>query len=435
MIARLLQWARHSRALRDFAWITTANLMVKPAWFLFVTAACMRVLGPSGYGVFVSALALMGTFVALSEMGVVEFITREVSRDRSIAVRLFTNLLASRVGLGAVSVVLGIVVGAIGYSETPTGALVAAGLYVLGLRVNELCRALFRATSVFSHDAVSTLVERALTVAAGLAALLIWRTPTAVLAGIAAGAILTAVGTLMWLGWRGSVSGRELDLHVVQGAYRVSFPIGLFALSTIVFHSTGPILLASMISEAEAGQYGAAWRIVELYMLVPSLMTAVALPRLSEMASGRDPEGFRRVLWKSTGALAVVTLGLASGTAWLADPIIGLLAGDAGFGAAVRLLQILSFTFPLMAMSMLFSLTLIASDRQWVTAGIVTASAVVHGVACLIVIPADGSLGVAMAMLSTYAVAVVTAGTILVRDWDGPPSAAVPRPAPSSPGP
>ena len=428
-MGRLLRWLGRSRAVRDLAWVTAANVLVKPAWFLFVTAACMRVLGPSGYGVFVSALALMGTFIALSEMGVVEFVTREVARDRHTAVRLFTNLAASRVGLGLASMALGVVVGVVGFAETPPGALVASGAYVLSLRVNELCRALFRATGVFARDAASTLAERALTVVAGTAALLVWRTPTATLWGIAAGATLTAAVTLGWLGTRGALSASALAPAVVRSAYRASFPIGLFALSTIVFHSAGPVLLAAMVSEAAAGQYGAAWRIVELYMLAPSLVTAVALPRLSAMAAGRDPSGFGRVLWKSAAALGVGAGLLACGTAWLAEPIMSALAGDAAFSDAPRLLRVLAFAFPLMALSMLFSAALIAADQQWAAAAIVGGSAVTHGAACLVVIPSHAALGVATAMLGTYVVAVGVAGAALVRV-----ASAAPPPSPPPAG-
>lgn len=416
LTVRLASWLRRSSAVRDLAWISVASVLVKPAWFVFVTAACMRVLGAVGYGVFASALAFAGVFVALTEFGSVEYTTREIARDPASARSLFTNLVAGRLVLGLAAIALGAgVAGWVGYSTTPVAAIAAGGLYALSLRVNEITRALYRATDAFAHDAVATLVERLATIAGGMVGLLGVRSPTAVLVGMAGGAGVATLTNLGWAAWRHHAVGLEaLSARHLATAYRIAFPIGVFALCTILFHSAGPVLLAPLGSEAAAGHYVAAWRLVELFMLAPSLMTAVALPRLA--ARAHDARAFARVLGRSAGIVLAGTLALAVATALLAAPIVAALAGDADadFAETVTVLRMLIFAFPLMSLSMLFSAALIAADRQWAVAATIGVAAAVHIAACVWAIPTAGAYGVAVAMVGTYALATACEGWLLL---------------------
>ena len=435
MISRLLSTVRSSGALQDLAWLSGANLLVKPAWFLFITAACMRGLGEVGYGVFVSALAVAGIALALTELGVVEYATREIARAPARAPALFTNLMVGRLSLGAAS--CGLAAGAVysfGYSSVSWQSVAFASVYVLCLRAGELCRALYRASDAFSEDAGSTLIERLLTIAAGVAALVGVGTPSGVLGGLAAGAAASVVLNLAWSARRhGALSPARLDGAFLRRAYAVSLPIGIFALATTLFHGVGPVLLPSLASEAAAGQYGAAWRLVELYMLAPSLVTAVALPRLSRRAGAGDASGFRSVLTRSAAGLGAGALVVALATAVGAPFIIRLMAGQADFSETAGLLRVLAFAFPLMSLSMLFSASLIADGRQWVVAVITAAAALAHGAACAVTIPAFGAAAVAFAMVGTYAAVVVVAGWVLIARPPPPAIADHADPEPEEP--
>ena len=427
MIGPLFRWARQSRAVHDFAWTTAANILVKPAWFVFVTAACMRAFGAAGYGVFVSAIALASVFVILTEVGVSEYVMREVARDRGRAPELFSNLVLARAGLGLASVGLAIVFAAlVGYERASWVAVGAAGLYALGLRVNELCRGLYRASDAFAHDAVWTLIERLATIATGLVALVWVGTPTAVLIGLAVGVGLVVVGNLGWVAWRHkALSLQWFRPSVVRTAYAASFAIGVFSLCAIVFHSAGPVLLAALVDDETAGLYGAAWRVVELYLLAPSLLTSVVTPRLASMAVQDGQPGFLRMVTQSGALLLAMTGALALLTGVLAEPLVRLLSGDADFAETVGLLRWLAAAFPLMSLSMLLSLALIASDRQGVAALTIGLTAVLHIVTCLVLIPTMGAEGVAIAMLGSYVVAVALGAWVLWR-WPVPAFRPVP---------
>src|SRR5690606_40546696 len=82
--------------LRNISWLGFASALVKPVWFVFITAACMRLLGVSEFGVMSAALSLGMIATATIDLGMIQYITREVAREPSHASRFFTNFLILR---------------------------------------------------------------------------------------------------------------------------------------------------------------------------------------------------------------------------------------------------------------------------------------------------------------------------------------------------
>jgi len=96
--------------VRNMSWMTFPNLIVKPAWFLFITLVCIRYMGLAEYGVLTAALALMSICDGSLTLGSSPYTIREVARDRSQAGLFFSNLLISRMvmSLAAIGMGLGI---------------------------------------------------------------------------------------------------------------------------------------------------------------------------------------------------------------------------------------------------------------------------------------------------------------------------------------
>lgn len=154
--------------VRNLAWLTGANVVVKPVWFLFITAACMRGLGADRYGTLTAAMSLAAMAVIFTEFGTGEYVTKELARTPAAAPSLFTNVLAGRAATGLLAVAAALGVGtALGYEAPELTALLYAGAYTVTCRLNELCRALFRAYEVLRYEAYSLLVERVLVIAGG----------------------------------------------------------------------------------------------------------------------------------------------------------------------------------------------------------------------------------------------------------------------------
>ena len=173
-------------------WLGIANIAVKPIWFLFVTALCMRVLGVEGYGRMNAALALAAMGANLIDLGMARYTVREVARDRSLAGPYFSNFLVLRGGL-SVFAMLVIVAAAwlLGYRGPALLAAVFASLYVFTLELTNYCRSFYEATENLRRQALMLVVEKVLVVAFGAVLLVFTRSAEWTLAGMAVGMILT----------------------------------------------------------------------------------------------------------------------------------------------------------------------------------------------------------------------------------------------------
>ena len=82
--------------LRNISWLATGSILVKPVWFLFLTAVCMRFLSADGYGVMNTALWFMAIAAMVSDFGTSAYAVREVARHRDEASDYFSNLMVVR---------------------------------------------------------------------------------------------------------------------------------------------------------------------------------------------------------------------------------------------------------------------------------------------------------------------------------------------------
>ncbi len=364
--------------LHNITWLTASSLLVRPLWFVFITAFCMRVLGTSGYGVMTAALSLMAIASLFSDLGTFEYTVREVARDGDRAPRFFSNFMPAKAVLAALAWTGGLVVGwGLGYVGSDFLALGAAGLYVMALRLTEYCRAFYRAFEVMHYEAISVVLEKALVVGLGVLFLLRLRTTEGVLAGMALGMAVGMGLNIVWVHLRvAPVRLAVLDLPFLRVAFRQALPFGVMTLFAIVFLSSGTVLLEALEGEAAAGQYGAAYRLLEALQVLPATVVAAVFPRLSSLHQQRESDAFRHILRRSLLLTGLASAVVAVALALLAPAIIHLLDPSGAFDEAAALLRIIIWNFPLMTLSYVLHTALIALDQQRFMAVVLGAAAV-----------------------------------------------------------
>lgn len=229
---------------------------------------------------------------------------------------------------------------------------------------------------------------------------------------MAAGSALSFLTNAGWLQLRlSALHARLLSARAIRVAYTAAIPIGVFSVAATVLIQAGPVTIEALRGNVEAGQYGAGLRLVEMLQLLPSIVCAAVLPRLSSLHGAGDGAGFRRVLRLSMLGLGASNVVIAAGLAWQAPRVVALLAPSAARGGAFEatgaLLQVLGWASPLMALAMLLSFALIAADGQRALARIVTAAAAANAGLLLVLVPRYGALGAAAALLACQAAVVV----------------------------
>ena len=395
--------------LHNVAWLSAGNVLVKPLWFVFITAACMRVLEAEGYGILTATLSLAAFASVLTEFGTGDYATREVARQPEASSRFFSTLLVGRVVLALVATAVVFGIGSVlGYGREGLLALGCAAAYQLILRLNEFCRLFYRAFEVLRYEAISVVVERLLVVGIGFTALLLTRDAIGTLFGMALGMGIAFLANIVWVHRHLARFHYPLvDLGFLVQIYRQALPIGIFGLFSVLLLSNGPVLIEAMKGEVMAGRYGAAYRVIEMLMLMPTVICAAVLPRLALLYHQAERKAYLRILRISilgVGASAV----LIAAALWLLGPfIVHLLAPGAAFEASGDVLRVLAWAFPFMSLTMLLAYALIAFDQQRFLAMLVGGAALGSLAVNLLLIPLYSYYAAAGVLIGGHALIVI----------------------------
>jgi O-antigen/teichoic acid export membrane protein len=398
--------------IRNMSWLTVGNAVVKPLWLLFITVICMRLLGSADYGLMTAALSLMVIASSFTAWGTTRYSVREVARDYNRAPRFFSNFFLFRLGLSIVIFLLALVVGkTLGYNGSDLIALSMAGVYAMALELTNYCRSYYRAYEEMKFDALSTVAEKVLVIACGSATLYVYRSAVGVLAGMSIGMLLTLGINFVWLS-RNFVRFKPslFDPKFLQKGFVTALPLGLASLFVIIYMRTDAVMVEAMVGKQAAGQYGAAFRLLQAMVLLPTIVQTALFPRLSTLFEEGNYTSFERLLQRSIGGLAAISLPIAVGVMWFAPDIIHLIDPSPEFTPAASALQILCWTFPFMCINNVINTTLIATDDQRAAATLLGGAVVGNIVLNFSLIPIYSFYGACVATLLTEAGITIAMG-------------------------
>lgn len=399
--------------LRNISWLGVANGLVKPLWFVFITAASMRLLGVHEYGLMAASLSLGMIAAAFVDLGMTQYTIREVSRRPSNASRYFTNFFALRLFNSAIAWGAAVCAGLLlGYSGMSLAAVVFAGAYALALNLTNYCRSMYRAFEDLRQEALMLILEKIIVIGAGLTFLITTRLAVWTLAGMAAGMSITLLVNSWWIDQRfAKISRRLLSWRFLRSSVRIMVPFGLAGLFTVIYYRIDMVMIQSFLGDAPTGQYGAAFRILEGLNVLPAIVALAAVyPRLAKLHHGTDYEQFgvvfRSSMLGTVGVGSVIALVLFAA----AGPVIHLLDPDPAYRPAAGALRILVWSFPFLCANMLLYAALMSMEAQRYVS-LALASAVVLNIGLnLYLIPAFGINGAAVATVIPEVVLIIAYG-------------------------
>lgn len=393
--------------LRNISWLGLANVLVKPLWFVFITAACMRLLGVSEFGVMTAALSLGMLAASLVDLGMTQYTTREVARMPRKASRYFSNFMLLR--LGNTVVAWGGAVAAALVLDYRGGALVAVmfgAAYTLTLQLTNYCRGIYRAFEDLRQEAAMLVLEKVLVIGGGLSLLLATHLASWTLAGMAAGMAMATAANTWWIHHRyARIRLRLFSRPFIAKSLKLMIPFGVAGLFTSIYYRVDMVMVEAFLGEVATGQYGAAYRVLEALQMLPALIALAAVyPRLARLHHDGEVARFRRLMKLSLAGLVGASLLVTVVIYLFAAQVIHILDPDPSYGPAAGALRILVWSFPLLAANFLLYSALISMDQQRF-ASLALGSAVVMNVGLnVFLIPAIGIDGAAVATVIPEAI-------------------------------
>ncbi len=366
-----------------------------------------RYLGPTLFGALNWADAFTATFFVALGLGLDQYIRKEVSVRPAIASEFYGGAVLVRV---FVTVLLLATIGGILHA-THRSADVSATVLLYALTqfvvtANSTLGAMLHARGRvrgMSALSVATKVVWALGVLLAIAARTgLWAFGAAYLASES-----VEVFVLTWLARKHLGLAFRVDVAATKKTLLSSLPYSVAAIATAAYGTLGVTLLEFTAGSREVGLYGAAWTVAGLTLLITPILGWVLTPMLARAA-----ERSREELYEHVCRSMELILALAIPASLLlnlgADVWIRVVFG-APFAHAASALRVLSTTFVLTYMAIIYSTALIMLDRAWKLTWISVAGLVLNGCLNLVIVrhsvsslgEGGGGTGCAAAMLST----------------------------------
>ena len=386
--------------LKNTVFITFGNIALKALTFLF-NVYVVRRLGDNRFGQYSIVLAFVGLFQIFFELGMTQYVMREIARDRSRTQPLFWNLVAVRFLLAVLGVV-GITFGAViaGYSpELVLGIFIYTSGFLLSAFLVPLTTVLTANERLDYVTGLNVLGRCAFMVLGAIFLFSGWGFVSLIVASLIK--IPLQIGLAAWVARR--YLGARLSLRIEPRTWsrliRSSLPFGFISLALTVAMSIDTTMLSMYWPEDMVGWYNVAYNLVFSLMVFSRGFREAIVPSLSRTFVN-DPVHVERWYHRSVKLIMVSSLPIAVGGMLVAFPLIQFLYTDEFLPSALAL-QMLIWDVPLlMFTSFCGNMTTVIGEER-AAARIYGINAVANVLLNLYSIPRFGLVGASLVTVVT----------------------------------
>lgn len=408
--------------------VLVALRVLMPALAVGLVLMLSRYLGAEGLGRYTLAFSFLYLFSAIAPLGLGAIITRDGARDRAQLQRILNNSLA--LGTMAALISTGIM-SALGYfSEYDLGT--RQGIILLSLALVPCTIGLFQDSAFIALErmdylALGTFVEYVIKVGLGIVFLLLGYGLNSILILAVVGRIVGCVISAMLLRRLGFSTRWAIDRETNRKLLKLAPTFLLIGIFATLYWRIDIFMLSKLQPVEQVGYYGAAWRILELAMVLPQSLCLALYPQISASALS-NLDQLRKIGSVAMRYLFAISIPAAIGVTLLAEPILKLLYGE-GFRAAANTLTILILTLIPYGVVRYHAYVLVGANRQRIDLTLNIVMSLLNIGLNLVLIPKYGHLGAAIAtFISICIYAILQYGYLLNRLPGWAASIAVPLP-------
>jgi O-antigen/teichoic acid export membrane protein len=373
----------------------------------------VRELGIPGFGRYVTVTSLIALVGGVTEAGIVVYGIREyTARDEPDRRHLMGNLLAMRLSFTLVGVGLAACFAlASGYRQVLVLGTLVAGVGLLVQVVADVLSISLQAQLQLGRLTVVELSRRILAlILIGTLALI----GTGLLPFLAASTVAAAVA-LALVAWmvRSYLTIRlSFDWQIWRELLVETLPYAIaLSIAAVYFYVT--VIIMSLIATAiQTGLFATSFRVTQVALAIPSLLLTAVFPLLSR--AHRDEANLGTTVGKVFTVAIICGVWMSLALALSASFIIDVIAGSHGRGA-VPVLRIQGLVLIVSFVSTSSALSLVALKRYRPLVVASSSALLLNIVLALILVPALGAKGGAVADVVTEAVAAIGLTVTLIR--------------------
>lgn len=397
--------------IKNVTWLVAGNFCSRLIRAVVVILAA-RILGVDQYGVFSLALGTASIFMFLSDFGLNSVMVREVAKDEESRTRWISTSFLVKIGLLVISF-LAIIFAAPHFTKIPEAkALLPIFAFIMafeGLRGFGLVIA--QALERMEWNALVEVLANITIVALGLTALFIAPSPLNLAIAYLVGGVMGAAIAFWPIRTHLQYFFQNFDRKLLKPILYVGLPIAIGGFFGLILTYTDTIMLGYFKNAETVGLYSAALKPVQLLISLPAFLSASIFPIFARRAKSGD---LGSALSKSINAVTLLAIPLVTGGAFLAQPLIETLYGNA-YADSANIFRVLTtmllFSFP----AIIASQAIFAHNIQAKMVKFIAIAAVFNFIGNYLLIPQYGAIGAAITTTISQFIATASAFIILKR--------------------
>jgi O-antigen/teichoic acid export membrane protein len=314
--------------------------VVMPMLSMVLVFAISRILGTDGLGQYTLAFAYLYFFVTVAPLGLHSIITRDGAQNaEALDEILGHSLMLATIASVALTAVMAALGPALGYDRETSLALIVASLALFPSTIGTLFDGAFIARERMDYLAYAALAEIAVKVGFAASALALGYGLITVIALAVVGRAVASIVAIVLLRSLGVRVFLGRDAQVLRRLLASAPTFVSIAIFSTLYWRNDVFMLSKMGTVEDVGRYGAAWRLLELALVVPQSFCLALYPQLAAAVRNDRPE-LARLGRMAMRYLAAGSLPIAMWITVMGDDVMAFLYGPAfrGTGSTLTVL-------------------------------------------------------------------------------------------------
>jgi len=369
---------------------------------VIMLAYLARYLGVFGYGQYTTVFAFLTFFAIVADMGFYTISIREMSHSKEDSQKIMGNIFSLRIIFAIFFLLLAPVVGYFipQYSSVIKICFWIASFSNFFTLLNQLLVSIFQVNFKMSNMVISDIVSRIVLFMVTMVFIkmnlsLEFFVLSSVIANFSAFAVSLALSRKFLK------FSLKLDIKYCKYILREAVPIGIIIVLGLIYFKIDTIMLSIMKDSTAVGIYGAPYKILEIFITLPSMFMGSVFPLIARYYKEKD-ERIRDSFYKSFDFISIMAFPILIGTFVLAKQITLLVLGG-DFIASALVLQYLVFAVFIIFYGTIMGNFVIASNLQKKLLPIYIISVFVNIFGNLILIPSYSYIGSSISTILTEA--------------------------------
>lgn len=398
---------------KKIAYNTSINFAAKIAATglgLAAVAMMTRYLGAQGFGQYVTIIAYLQLFGLAADMGLTLVTSQLLAKGEHSEATIVNNLLTYRLATAALFLLPAPIIALfLPYGAPVTLGIALATVSFFAIALNQVFIGLYQKRLLLSRASLAEVGNRVVLVGA----LAIAIGADAGLQGVVVATVAASLAQLAVNYWYARPLVRlrpAFNRALWRSIFSISWPIAVTISFNIIYLKADTLILSLLRPASEVGFYGAAYRVIDVIVMLPFVLAGLLLPQLTAAWHEKGHKDFTQLMQHAFDAMAIIAIPLMVGAQFVAAPLMQLVAGSE-FAASGPILRILIFASGAIYLGTIFSHAIIAIDKQKQTIWAYVIVAITSLAGYLILIPRYSYVGAAiMTVYSEVAIGMLIFG-------------------------